>query len=110
MACTLSSVWSLCATVPREVSNPERNQMNRDRMFSDEVMDMRRRRLNPTVQPVEMNKLYNRRRGARDAHVEYVIVELASFDDGDERTIFSPLTSTTAGSSPPRTAERQYAL
>merc|ERR1719199_774580 len=75
-------------------------------MLSDEVMELRRRRLKPTVQPVEMNDLYNRRKGSFDAHKEYVVVDLTSFNDGDER-VFSPLTSTTAGSSPPRTLERE---
>jgi hypothetical protein len=105
-------MWQYCATVPRD-SKLERDQMGRDRMISEEVMELRRRRLRPTVQPVEMNNLYNRRKGAKSAHMEYVVVDLTSFHDGDVLNttgVFSPMTSTTAGSSPPRTAERQYAL
>jgi hypothetical protein len=116
MACTLASVFSLCAqpggSRDGALLGALRDRLDRDRMdrmLSDEVMELRRRRLKPTVQPVEMNDLYNRRKGSFDAHKEYVVVDLTSFNDGDER-VFSPLTSTTAGSSPPRTLEREYAL
>jgi len=90
------------------------DRLDRDRRHSDTVVELRRRRLLPTVQPVEMNKLYNRRKTAGDARKEYEIVDLTSFSDLTSSSVASPSTAstTTAGGSPParRTLERMYAL
>jgi hypothetical protein len=122
MAKSLASVWSCCKpeeqtftcckAEPQTLPGSEIDKMLRERLVSEEQREMRLRRINPSVQPVEANTLYNRRRGSGDLAENNLgdeLLELPLLEE--DATVSLTVTSYSSSASPgSSTPDRHYAL
>ena len=120
MAKSLASVWNCCKpeeqtftcckAEPQTLPGSEIDKMLRERLVSEEQREMRLRRINPSVQPVEANTLYNRRRGSGDLAEnnlgdELLQLPLLEEDATVSLTVTSYSSSATPGERPARLSD-----